>query len=120
MKPTLGMLALATVIASTATLADEAAPQTAATSARAEIPFVNHGGIWDWKADGRDALLIKSRSGHYYRATFFGPCTNLPYANQVGFITDSRDVLDRYQSIQVDHERCQFQTFDEVPKPDKW
>jgi hypothetical protein len=86
----------------------------------AEIAFANHGGIWDWKAEGHDAILIKSRSSEYYRATFIAPCFSLPFAERVGFVTDARDVLDRFDSITVGHEQCFFQSFTQIPKPGKW
>ena len=86
----------------------------------AQIQFANHGGIWDWKADGKDAILIKSRSGRYYRATFLAPCFDLPFAERVGFVTDARDVLDKFQSIEVGGRRCTFQSFTQIPKPGSW
>jgi hypothetical protein len=98
-------------------LAEEAAPTP---PARSEIPFANHGGIWDWRADGPDAILIKSRSGHYYRATLMSPCFSLPFAQTVGFVTDPRDVLDRFSSIDVHGQNCAFTSFAEIPKPEKW
>ena len=108
-------VAVAAVCAAATALAAEPAPPPSA-----EIAFANHGGIWDLKADGHDAILVKSRSGQYYRATFISPCFSLPFAERVGFVTDARDVLDKFQSIEVGRERCQFQTFTEVPKPGNW
>src|SRR5579862_3110017 len=110
----LGVAVAAFCAAATALAADAPPPPNG------EIAFANHGGIWDWRADGHDAILVKSRSGQYYRATFMSPCFSLPFAEQVGFVTDSREVLDKFQSIDVGHERCQFQTFTEIPKPGNW
>lgn len=118
-SPRLGRLVALALAASAPALGDTPAPAPS-PSAEAEIPFANHGGIWDWRADGPGAILIKSRSGHYYRATFMAPCIELPFAQRVGFVTDARDVLDRFQSITVGRDRCQFQTFTEIAKPGNW
>jgi hypothetical protein len=85
----------------------------------ARVAFATHGGIRDWRPDGRDAILIESRASRYYRATFFTPCPDPPFANAVGFVTDSRDVLDRFQSIELGHQRCPFSRLEEIPKPAK-
>jgi hypothetical protein len=92
------------------------APSVAHTR-QASIPFVNHGGIRDWRPDGRDAILIQASNRHWYRATFFGPCQNLNFSLRVGFLGGPTDTLDRFSSILVDHQKCDFRTFDEVPAP---
>jgi hypothetical protein len=86
----------------------------------AEIPFANHGGIYDWRADGNAAIIIESQNHHFYRATFLSPCYELKFHDRVGFVTDARDVLDKFDSIRTEHETCQFVSFDEIAKPEKW
>jgi hypothetical protein len=100
--------------------AGSAAAQTPPPAARAQIPFANHGGIYDWRADGEDAIIIESQSHHFYRATFLSPCFDLKYRDRIGFVTDARDVLDKFDSVRVGDQTCQFVSFDEVPKPEKW
>ncbi|MEZ5531847.1 MAG: DUF6491 family protein [Steroidobacteraceae bacterium] len=87
---------------------------------RAQINFVNYGGIRDWKAQRNDALLIRAQNGKYYRATFFGPCIGLDFAHRIGFVSDVLGSLDKFSSIYVDGHECFFRTFQEIPKPDKW
>ena len=100
-------------------IAGNAVAQTAPARS-AEIPFANHGGIYDWRAQGNDAIVIESQSHHFYRATFLSPCYDLKFRDRVGFVTDARDVLDKFDSVRVGEQTCQFITFDEVPKPEKW
>lgn len=83
----------------------------------AEIPFANLGGIDDWRA-AKDALFIKSSSGRYYRATFIGPCPELPFAERIGFVTEPDGGLDKWSSVYVDGDRCWFRAFDEVSEAD--
>lgn len=94
---------------------------TAATDAgaarAASIPFADLGNIRDWRAEGHDAMLIESQRGQWFRATFFAPCFELPFAEQVGFVTDATGRLDRFSSILVNGERCYFRSFEEIAPP---
>lgn len=87
---------------------------------RAQINFVNYGGIRDWRADREDALLIRAQNGKFYRATFFGPCIGLNFAQRIGFVSDVMGSLDRFGSIYVDGHECFFRNFTEIEKPEKW
>jgi hypothetical protein len=92
--------------------------QTAGPSQQsANIPFVRFGNIFDWRADGQKGIYIESESRHWYYATFMFPCMNLPFAQRVGFRTTPPLPLDKFDSIVVDGEPCQFQSFTEVPGP---
>jgi len=88
--------------------------------ARAEILFANHGGIYDWRAEGENAIVIESRDHRFFRAAFLSPCLDLRFRDRVGFVTDPRDVLDKFDSVRVGEQTCQFISFDEIPKPAKW
>ncbi len=112
MKAVLALFSLVLIAGSAAAQTPPARP--------AEIPFANHGGIYDWRAEGNDAIVIESQSHHYYRATFLSPCFDLKFRDRVGFVTDARDVLDKFDSVRVGEQTCQFVTFDEIPKPEKW
>ncbi len=87
---------------------------------RVEIPFANHGGIDDWKAEGTGGILIKSSQGNYYRATFTAVCLDLPYTERVGFDVSGTDTLDKFGAIEVRGHRCSFDSFTEIPKPATW
>lgn len=111
MKTALALLPLAL-------LAGAAAAQT--PPAPAQIPFANHGGIYDWRAEGNNAMIVESRDHRFYRATFLSPCYDLKFRDRVGFVTDARDVLDKFDAVRVGDQTCQFISFDEIPKPEKW
>lgn len=92
----------------------EAAPP----KGRAVINFANmHGSIQDWRADGTKAILIQDIGKKWYRAEFMGPCNGLPFAEQVGFITDGTNRIDQFSSILVRGERCWFKSFAETTAP---
>lgn len=113
--------ATALAVAATAYAADP--PKTTEAKPppdRAQINFVNYGGIRDWRADRDDALLVRAQNGKYYRATFFGPCFGLNFAQRVGFVSDTLGSLDKFGSIYVDGHECFFRTFTEIEKPAKW
>lgn len=96
------------------------APEAKPPPDRAEINFVNYGGIRDWRAERDDALLIRALNGKYYRAAFFGPCFGLSFATRIGFVSDTLGSLDKFGSIYVDGHECYFRSFTEIEKPEKW
>jgi hypothetical protein len=75
-------------------------------AAEARIPFVNHRGIYDWQAIDRTTLYVQDAHKHWYRATLIGDCTDLPFAQTIGFDTGPDDTLDRFSSIIVRGQRC--------------
>ena len=97
-----------------------ALPAHTVAAERAELDFADLGGIENWRAaeDG-DALLIEGRNDQWYRATFWGPCPEINFAQTLGFVT-SRPTgnLDRFSSILVDGVRCNFRTFERTSPPD--
>lgn len=119
LKQTVAGLALVAALASAAAPALAAGrEQTHAQSQRpATIFAADLGGIRNWRADGRDALLIESTHDRWYRATFFGPCSELRFADRIGFVTSPAGELDRFSSILVGRHECQFRTFDAIPAP---
>jgi len=104
---TLALGALATMSLGPAFAADTAAkPQ-------ASIPFADHGGIWDWQADGTKGLWVQSNSRQWYYATFMGPCIGLDFANSVGFDTHPLGTFDRFSAVVVPRwGRCQVQSLE--------
>jgi hypothetical protein len=83
-------------------------------SRRASIDFVSLGGIDDWRAEGNDAMLIKALNGNWYRAQFSMPCMGIKFREQVAFVTDGTDRVDRFSSVIVNGERCWFRSFEKV------
>ena len=89
----------------------------AANDGRAVIHFVDLGGIASWRPDGAGAILIEGRNRRWYRATFYGLCPSLRFANTIGFVTDATGDLDRFSSVLVDGERCWLRSLDRIAKP---
>lgn len=84
------------------------------------IPFANTGGIRDWHPDGNQALYIQDRHGRWYHATLMGPCFDLPYSEQVAFLTRGTDSLDKFSAVAVRGRRCQFSSLvPSAPPPSK-
>jgi hypothetical protein len=83
------------------------------------IPFADHGGIWNWRAVGRDTLLIEARGGKWYRAKLMSPCFELPFAEAVGFKTNPTGDFDRFSSIVVRGQRCPVISLTETAPPPK-
>ncbi len=99
--------------------ATQTSPNEPPAGPSAVLHFADLGGIRDWRSvDNGRAVLIEGRRGQWYRATFFSPCTSLPFANTIAFATDATGDLDKFSSILTRNERCYFRTFERVPDPD--
>lgn len=107
----------------TATLAlvcaSTAAQSGAANNDNASIPFANHGGIYDWAADGDRGVYIESLDRKWYYAKLLAPCIDLPFAQRVGFITEpgSGD-FDKFSAILVRGQECQVVSLIPSQPPD--
>jgi hypothetical protein len=82
------------------------------------IPFASmSGSIRDWQADGNQALYVQGIHKEWYRATLWTPCFDLPFAIAIGFKSDAMNRIDQFSSVIVEHERCQFKTFEKSGPP---
>jgi len=81
--------------------AEEAASPSSGRAPDVAIPFVNHGGVRDWRADGDTKLYIQDSSGKWYLATLAAPSPDLPFATAVGFETRGSDRLDKFGSVVI-------------------
>jgi len=107
------------LIATSVAVAMESKP---AEQRQATIRFADNGGIRDWSSareDKRDILYIQDRSRKWYRASFIGSCSELTFANAIGFKTDGTGSLDRFSSIIADGNRCQFYSLTASEGPPK-
>ena len=86
----------------------QSTPAATAPAKSVSIPFVNHGGIYNYEADGDHGLYIQDVHRAWYYASLFSPCFDLPYANAVGFHTRGIDTLDKFGAIVVGHQECQI------------
>lgn len=110
-------LLMAAILASAA-LAPAYAGEVA-KPAEASIPFVNHGGIRDWRDDGREAIYVQDQHRQWYRATLMSPCIDLPFANTIGFETRGTDRLDQFSALIVKGQRCHLQSLVKSAPPPK-
>jgi hypothetical protein len=90
---------------------------TADTAPEASIPFVNHGGIRDWRSDDRDTLYIQGRNRQWYKAELMAPAHGLPFAWTIGFDTGPVDRLDRFSSVVVEGIRYPIHSLVKVDGP---
>lgn len=94
---------------------------TAIAAVETSIPFANHGGIQDWRADGSRGIWIRAQGGRWFYASFSSQCTSLPLSVGVRFVPEPGGELSRWSSIRLPHdERCFFRTLqssDAPPKP---
>lgn len=119
MITTARMLLPVMALALLAGCATPSSPNEPPAGPSAVLHFADLGGIRNWRsADNGKAILIEGRRGEWYRATFFGRCTSLPFANTIAFATDTTGDLDKFSSILTRDERCYFRTFERVPPPD--
>ena len=105
------------ILAATILVATLAAGSVAANE-RAAIRFADYGGIENWRPAKDGSLLVEARNGTWYRATFHGPCHDLKFAQQIGFVTDGTGTLDKFSSVLVDGRRCWFRSFERIESPD--
>ena len=96
---------------------DVAAAPSAAAPKEASIPFANHGGIYNWGVVDNRTLLIQGRDRKWYKATLLAPCSNLPFAQTIGFKTNAGGSFDKFSSIVVRRQRCSLISLVEIPPP---
>jgi hypothetical protein len=112
-----GWIASAALLAAAGLAMAEATPTPkptagAARPQEASIPFANHGGIRDWKADSDRAMWVQDNHNHWYYGRFMGPCLGLQFAEAVRFRTGPSDELDRRSSVRArDTGNCTFTSF---------
>ena len=104
-----------------APVAPAAAVPPAANQAPPEgqIPFANKGGIWNWQVIDNKTVLIESRARKWYKATLFGNCINLAFAQDMAFVSNSNGTFDKFSSIRTGGQRCPLVSLVEVPAPPK-
>lgn len=83
----------------------------------ARIPFADIGNIRDWRAGTANELYIQSMDREWYRTTFLAPCTALPFATAIAFVTEPNGDLNSFSSVLVEGERCWFKTFEKTDAP---
>jgi hypothetical protein len=90
-----------------------ATTNTAAKSAvvQTSIPFVQYGGIRDWKSDRDQGLWVQDIHRRWHYAKFMGHCPGLAFATTIAFDTRPIGTFDRFSSVLVSYgTRCALQS----------
>jgi hypothetical protein len=81
------------------------------------IPFVNYGGILDWRVEGNNTLSIQGLNGQRYRARLMGSCFDLPFAESIGFKALPSGQLGRFGAILVRDQQCPVTSLVKIDAP---
>jgi hypothetical protein len=108
---------LATAAVGFAAAPAAASPEPAPTAQEARIPFVNHGGIRDWRAVDGDTLYLQDSRRRWYRAELMHDAIGLPFAWAIGFETRGVDSFDRFSSVVVEGQRIPVRSLVRVDGP---
>ncbi|KPL69769.1 hypothetical protein SZ64_17745 [Erythrobacter sp. SG61-1L] len=114
MKLSFALPALAVLAAvSSPVLAEEeqGAAQSAEKVAEAYIPFANHGGVRDWRADGREVIYFQDSHRRWYKAELFSSAPDLPYTLFIGLDTGVGGRLDRWSNVYISGQRYALKSF---------
>jgi hypothetical protein len=103
------LLALAALLFTSSALAKKP-PAERVLGVEASIPFADSIGIYNFQADGYEAIWIQDQHRRWYHAKLMGRCVDLPFAQDVGFDPGGTSTLDKFGSIIVGHDRCQIQS----------
>ena len=96
--------------------ADTAAPPPAA---EAQIPFADRN-IRNWQVVDDKTVLIQDNSRKWYKATLFGTCINLSFAEErLGFDSSPGGTFDKFSAILVRGQRCPLSSLVETSAPPK-
>jgi hypothetical protein len=98
-------------------LSSLAVAQPAGHEPEARIAFVNHGGIRNFRAAGRETVYLQDRGRQWYRAELMGPCPGLPWALALGVETRGTSSLDRFGALIIEGQRCQLHSLVRVDAP---
>jgi hypothetical protein len=85
----------------------------------ARIPFVDFGGVYNFRAYDDETVYIQDRHRDWYRAEVIGPCRGLPWAERIGVDTRGSPTFDRFATLLVEGERCQLTSLVRSEKPPK-
>ncbi len=83
----------------------------------ASIPFANSGGIHNFEPNEERGLWIEDRQRRWYYAKIAGHCSNLRYANSVGFDTRGTSSFDKFGAVVVNGDYCLLESLVTAEKP---
>jgi hypothetical protein len=93
-------------------------PQPTA-AAEAQIPFADRN-IQNWQVVDDKTVLIQDNGRKWYKATLFGTCINLSFAqDRLGFDSSPGGTFDKFSAILVRGQRCPLSSLVETTAPPK-
>ncbi len=92
-------------------------PQPAPAQPEASIPFINMGGIRDWRAEGDRTIYIQDSGRHWYKATLMNRAIDLPFTEAIGFDTGPIDRFDHFSSVVIRGQHYAVQSLVRVAGP---
>jgi hypothetical protein len=96
-------------------VASDATGGDVVVNTNAKIPFVQNGGIRDWRTDNDHELYVQSGDRRWYRVELMSPCVGLEYAKGVRFLpSDSAGTFDRFSWIVANGQRCKVQSVEAI------
>jgi hypothetical protein len=96
-----------------------AADDPVPSAGEAQIPFASKS-IWSWQVVDNNTVLIQDRGKRWYKATLYGNCINLSFADRLAFETNNAsDTFDRFGTILVRGQRCPLRSLVETTAPPK-
>lgn len=91
-----------------------------ATPPSASIPFANHGGIYNWRAQGDDTIYFEDNHHTWYKATLFAPAFDLGFKEALAVQAGPTDTLDKWSAVIIHGQRYPFSSFVRIEgKPPK-
>jgi hypothetical protein len=104
-----------TMMAQSAAAADDSAP----AAGEAQIPFADKN-IWNWQVVDNNTVLIQDRGKRWYKATLYGNCINLSFADRLSFVANTPSgTFDRFSTIRVRGQRCPLRSLVKTTAPPK-
>lgn len=113
----LAAIALGIAPAIAATPQDQAEATPPKAQPEAAIPFINHGGIYNWIATDDRTIYFEDNHHKWYKATLMSPSSELPFAWHIGVRNRGSDRLDRWASIIIGNQSYPLQSFVQVDGP---
>ncbi|MBU6269233.1 MAG: hypothetical protein KGN34_16920 [Sphingomonadales bacterium] len=84
---------------------------------QAEIPFAEHGGVSDWRAEDDRTIYFEDQHHKWFKATLFAPAFDLPYVEAIGIDAGPTGSLDNFGAVIVKGRRYAFDSFVAVDGP---
>jgi hypothetical protein len=93
---------------------------TIATAPAEEVQIAFAGqNIWKWQVLDNNTLLIQDRGRRWYKATLWGNCISLPFAQTISFVSNPNGTFDRFSSIRFGGQRCPLRSLVATTAPPK-